>query len=252
VTTTTTIPGVTKSDRAELARRARVAGLLYLVAIVLGPFSLIYVPNVIVVTGNAGATADNIRSHEMLFRLGIVGDVLTGTVFLFVVLALYRLLKDVDRNLAAVMIILGGIVPLPIFCINAMNWIAALLIVHGVGYASSFSQDQQNALAMLFMQLHHQGNIVNSMFWGLWLLPFGALVIKSRFLPRLLGIWLLVNGVAYLATSSVGLLFPSNLEVVENVTQPALFGEIAIMLWLIIMGAREKPTASGRGATEPR
>jgi len=112
--TATAISNVTKPSNAELAIKARVAGFLYLFVIVLGPFSLIYVPNVIVVSGNAAATADNIRSHEMLLRLGIVGDVLTGTVFLFVVLALYRLLKDVDRNLAAVMVILGGIIPLPI------------------------------------------------------------------------------------------------------------------------------------------
>ena len=231
---------------SSLAATARVAGLLYLVAVVLGPFSLIYVPSIIVVSGNAAATADNIRSHEMLLRLGIFGDVLTGTVFLFVVLGLYRLLKDVDRNLASVMVILGGIIPLPIFCINAMNWVAALLIAHGAGYWLTFSQEQRDALTMLFMQLHSQGNIINSVFWGLWLLPFGALVIRSRFLPRLLGIWLLINGAAYLATSVVGLLFPQDLDLVDTITQPALFGELAIMLWLIIMGAREKAAASSR------
>ncbi len=230
----------------SLAATARVTGLLYLLAVVLGPFSLIYVPSVIVVSGNAAATADNIRSHEMLLRLGIFGDVLTGTVFLFVVLGLYRLLKDVDRNLASAMVILGGIIPLPIFCINAMNWVAALLIAHGAGFWLTFSQTQRDALTMLFMQLHHQGNIINSLFWGLWLLPFGALVVRSRFLPRILGMWLLINGAAYLATSSVGLLFPQDLDLIDTITQPAMFGEIAIMLWLIIMGAREKTAARPR------
>jgi hypothetical protein len=224
----------------SLAGTARFVGLLYLVAVVLGPFSLIVVPSVIVVSGNAAATADNIRSHEMLLRLGIFGDVITGTVFLFVVLALYQLLKGVDRNLASVMVILGGIIPLPIFCINAMNWIAALLIAHGTGYWLAFSQEQRDALAMLFMQLHRQGNVVNSIFWGLWLLPFGTLVIKSQFLPRILGIWLLIDGVSYLATSSVGLLIPQDLDLVNAITQPALFGELAIMVWLIVMGARER------------
>lgn len=237
------LPDISKHNKDELAKTARIAGLLYLLVILLGPFSLIYVPNVIVVTGNAAATANNVRSNEMLLRLGVVGDVLTGIVFLFVVLSLYQLLKDVDRRLAIVMVILGGVIPLPIFCLNALNWVACLLLAHSADYLSTFSQDQRNSLNMMFIQLHGQGNVINSVFWGLWLFPFGTLVIRSRFLPRLLGIWLIVNGFAYLATSFTGLLLPQHREMMENIAQPALLGEIAIMLWLVIVGAKEKPIA---------
>lgn len=96
---------------------------------------------------------------------------------------------------------------------------------------------------MMFVHLHQQGNFINSFFWGLWLLPFGTLVIKSG-LPRLLGVWLLANGAAYLAMSNLGLLFPSKLGLIDLVTQPALLGEVAITLWLLVKGARENPIAN--------
>ncbi len=212
--------------------------------VVTGPFSLIYVPNALFVSGNAVATANNILAHEMLFRLGIVGDLLNGLIGLFVVLALYRLFKEVDQSLAALMVILGGLMVTPLFFINAVNWIAALLLVRGGGFLSVFQKPQQDALAMLFIHLHSQVNVVNEIFWGLWLFPFGVLVMKSRFLPRLLGLWLIVGGFAYLVLSFTGLLAPQYQERVFQYSQPAIVGEIAIALWLLFIGARVRPAAA--------
>jgi hypothetical protein len=223
-------------------KAARIAGALYLCEVIVGPFSLMYVPNVLFVTGNATATASNILAHETLFRFGIVGDLLNGTLGLCTVLALYNLFKRVDRNLAALMVILGALMVTPIFYINSLNWAAALQLVHGAPYLTVFDQGQRDALAMLFIRLHSQGNIVNEVFWGLWLLPFGVLVVKSGFLPRLLGVWLLVNGVAYVAVSLIGVLLPQFYEMAFNLAFPALLGEIAIVLWLVIMGAKVKRT----------
>jgi hypothetical protein len=225
-------------------KAARVAGALYLLAILVGPFSLIYIPTVLFVTGDATATAHNILTHEMLFRLGILGDLLAGISILFLTLALYQLLKGVDRGYAVLMVILGGLMVTPIFFLNALNWVAALLLVHGADFLAAFTQAQRYALAMLFIRLHSQGNVVNEVFWGLWLFPFGALVVRSRFLPRLLGIWLIVGGLGYLALSLAGLLFPQYEDIVFTVVQPAFLGEVAIMLWLLIKGAKVRAVAA--------
>ena len=193
------------------------------------------------VRGNATATANNIAAHESLFRLGIIGDLLTGTLVIFVVLALYRLLKGVDQNHAVLMVILGGLMVTPIYFLNVLNDVAALLLVRGADFLSVFDKSQRDALAMLFLRLHHHGVLANEIFWGLWLFPFGALVFRSGFLPRFLGVWLIIGGFAYLAMSFTGLLLPQYENVVSNIAFPAQLGEIAIILWLLIMGAKPQP-----------
>jgi hypothetical protein len=93
---------------------------------------------------------------------------------------------------------------------------------------------------MMFLRLHGHGILVNEIFWGLWLLPFGLLVYRSGFLPRILGAWLILNCFAYLATSVTGLMWPQYEQTVSNWVFPVMFGELAIMLWLIIMGAKPR------------
>lgn len=218
-------------------KTARVAGAIYLLEILSGPFSLIYVPSTLIVSGNAAATAAKILAHETMFRLAILADLYSGVVSIFLVLALYRLLKDVDQYQAVLMVILGGVTVAPIFFLNALNWIAALVLVRGGGFLAAFTTPQQYALAMLFLRLHSQGNVVNGVFWGLWLFPFGLLVIKSGFLPQFMGIWLLIDGFAYSVFSIVGILAPQYHDLAFLIAQPAFFGEIAIMLFLLIKGA---------------
>jgi uncharacterized protein DUF4386 len=227
-----------------LSKNARVAGLLYLLVSLFGIVRLIYVPNTLLVYGNATATANNIAEHELLFRCGIVSYLLCGALWIFVTLALYRLFKGVDQALAVLMVILGGLVVAPIFVVNTVNDAAALLFVRGGGYLSVFDKPQRDAFARLFLDLHHQLDLANEIFWGLWLIPFGLLVYKSRFLPRILGVWLIIACFAYLALSFTGLLFPDYEDQVAKITEPLLLAEVAIMLWLLIMGAKEKPRAS--------
>jgi hypothetical protein len=218
----------------------RVAGLLYL-TLLGAPLRLIYIPNTLFVTGNATATANNIAAHELLFRLGIVGDLFTGTMSLFLVLALYRLFKGVHQDLALLMVILGGLMVAPIYFVNTLNDAAALLFARGADFLSVFGKPQRDAFAMLFLRLHGHGVLTNEIFWGLWLFPFGLLVYRSRFLPRILGVWLMINCFAYLATSFTGFLFPQYEATVWNIVFPVTFGELAIMLWLLIKGARRHP-----------
>ncbi len=222
-------------------KAARVAGALYLLVIIIGPFSLIYVPDVLIVSGNAAATAANILTHETVFRLGILGDLLSGTVFLFLSFALYRLFKGVDQNLAAMLLILGGVMQTPIFFLNSLNWIAALTLVHGGGYLAVFTKAQQDALAMLFLHLHSQGAVVSLIFAGLWLFPFGMLVMRSGFFPRFLGIWLIAEGFAWPVLSLTGLFAPQYRDLVFTFSQPLFFAEIAIMFWMLVMGAKVRP-----------
>jgi hypothetical protein len=216
----------------------RVAGFLYLLLVVFAPLRLIYIPSKLFVHGNATATANNIATHELLFRLGIVSDLFCGTILIFLVLALYRLLRGVDHNLAVLMVIVGGVLPATIDFLNVLNDAAALVLVRGADFLSVFDKPQRDALAMLFLRLHHQEIVAAEILWGLWLFPLAILVYKSRFLPRFLGIWLIINGFAYLTISFTGLLLPQYEEMVSNIAFPALLGEMAIMLWLVIKGAR--------------
>jgi len=223
----------------SLSKNARIAGLLYL-TLLGAPLRLIYIPNRLFVTGNPSATASNIAAHEMLFRCGILADLFTGVMSLFLMLALYRLLKGVNEGLAVV-VILGSLMSTPIYFVNTLNDAAALLCARGTNFLSVFDKPQRDALVVLFLRLHGQGVLANQVFWGLWLFPFGMLVYRSRFLPRVLGIWLMVNCFAYLALSLTGLLLPQYEARVWNIVFSLLFGELAIMLWLLIRGAKPRP-----------
>jgi len=142
------------------------------------------------------------------------------------------------------MVILGGLMVTPLFFVNTANDAGALLFARGGNFLSIFDKPQRDAFAMLFLRLHHQVDLANETFWGLWLLPFGLLVYRSGFLPRVLGVWLMIACFAWLALSISGLLFPGHEDKIFVITQPVVLGEVAVMLWLVIMGAKEKPLAA--------
>jgi hypothetical protein len=223
---------------------ARIAGFLYLLLCIVGPIRLVYIPSTLIVSGNATATANNIAAHQTLFRLGIVSDLVGATIVIFVTLALYRLLKGVDQGLAVLMVILGSLMVTPIYFVNTVNDGAALLFARGADFLSVLDKPQRDAFAMLFLRLHYQGVLANEIFWGLWLFPFGLLVYRSRFLPRFLGVWLMIACFAYLALSFTGLLLPQYESRVFIFAQPLMLGEVAIMLWLLIKGIKVQPLAA--------
>src|SRR5438552_14021399 len=227
----------------SLSRNARVAGLLYILASVVGVVRLIYIPNKLIVDGNAAATASNIAAHELLFRLGIVSYLFSSVLFIFVTLALYRLFEGVDQPLAILMVILGSLMPVPIFFVNSVTDGAALLLARGGDFLSAFDKPQRDAFALLFLNLHHQVDLANLIFGGLWLLPFGLLVYRSRFLPRFLGVWLMVACFAWLAFSVTGLLLPGHEDRLFTIIHPFTFGEVETMLWLAIVGAKDQALA---------
>jgi uncharacterized protein DUF4386 len=225
----------------------RVAGFLYLL-LGFSVFRPIFVEHALIVRNSAIATAHNIAMHESLFRLGVVCDLLAGLSCLVVAIALYRVLKRVDRNLGILMVFLGGCMPLVIGFLNTLNDIAALILARGDSFLAAFNQPQQAALAMLFLRIHEHGYVINEIFAGLWLFPFGILVFRSVFLPRLIGVALMINGCAYLTIAFTGLLAPNYVDRVTRIASPALIGEGIIMLWLMIRGARPPAEAAQRTA----
>src|SRR5438105_12864544 len=230
------------SARNPARNPGRVTGLWYLLLVLLGPLRLIYIPNKLFVPGDAAATATNIAAHEWLFRFGMLSDLLGAVVLIFLVLAFYRLFKGVDQHLAVLLVIVGGVMPALINFVNVVSDAGALMVARGGGaggadFLSVFDKPQRDALVMLFVRLHDYQIVAAEILWGLWLFPMGALAYQSRFLPRFIGVWLIINGVAYIVLSLTGLFFPDYQDKVFVYSQPALFGELAIMLWLVFKGA---------------
>jgi uncharacterized membrane protein len=224
----------------------RYAGLLYVLTSIMGFFAMGYVPDKLLVHGNAAATASNILASETLFRLGIAAQLIGQAGFIFVALALYDLLKGVNRRHASLMVLLI-VVSVPIAFLNELNSFAALFLMRGADSLSIFDQPRRDALATFFLNLHGRGIVVAEIFWGLWLFPLASLVYKSRFLPRFLGIWLALAGAAWVVLSLTGVVLPHYQAKVDSYCQPAFFGEIALMFWLLIKGPRP-PALDAAGA----
>jgi len=218
-------------------KAARTAGFVYLAMILVAPFSMLYVPGKLIVRDNAAATAENILTHETLFRSSIFGDLIGHVIFICLAIALYRLLRDVNRTWAWLMVSFV-LVSAAVGFLNTLNNVAALILFRGDEFLTVFDQVRREALGMLFIGLQSQGQFIDEIFWGRWRFPFGLLVFRSGFLPRFLGIWLMINCFGYLVLSVTALFFPLYYEAAFRFSQPVLFGELATMLWLLIKGAK--------------
>src|SRR5512135_2947538 len=219
---------------------ARTIGILYVLISIPGIFGLLYVPSVLIVRGNAAATARKILASETLFRAGIVADLLGQTAFILVALALYRLLKDVDRNLAALMVILL-VVQIPLAFAAEVHRLAVLNVLSGTGPAAAFGESQRNAQMMMSLDSFSDGMLVTEIFMGLWLFPLGILIWRSGFLPRFLGLLLFVAAFAYLADTVTWLLLPAYGHAVGKIAGKLRPLELVTPLWMLIMGARDRP-----------
>ena len=219
------------------------AGLLYIVGGLPAPFSLLYLPKLLIVPGDPVASANKVRASAMLLRIGILCDLWSAIIFIFTALTLYRLLKDVDNRQAVLMVILWC-VSVPITFLNSLNRLAALTLTGGSGFVSLFAPGQADALTLLFLRLYNQGNLLNQIFWGLWLLPFGILVYKSGFIPRILGVFLIGAAFGYVAASVVTLISPHYGSLVSDwlLALPGL-GEISIIVYFLVKGVRDPAIA---------
>lgn len=222
----------------SLKKIARLAGLLYLILVITGVFSIMYVSSQIIVLGDTVTTAKNILAKEFLFRAGIISDLISNTIFVLLVLVLYRMFKQVNEHQAKLMVALVVVQIPALFIMESLN-ITSLMIFKGE-ILQTFELNQRQDLAMLFLKINDYGTLTLEMFWGLWLLPFGILVYKSGFIPRIFGILILIAGIAYMQASFTSILFPSYSAFMS---QPTLIlvaiGEISITLWLLIKGVNK-------------
>jgi len=211
---------------------ARIAGILYLLMIPLGIFGILYVPSTLIVSGDAATTANNIMASESLFRLSIVSALILQINQILLVLVLYKLLKPVNKIHASLMVVFA-LAAVPIAMLNEFNRFAALLLLSGADYLTVFGADQLHAQVMLFLDLHEHGIFIAQLFWGLWLFPMGYLIFKSGFLPRIIGVLLIIGCFGYLIDSVIFFLFP-NIDV--TLSGFTFIGELLLPLWLVIKG----------------
>ena len=216
----------------SVKKTARIAGLLYLALAVLSAFGLVYVPSMLIVPGDAAATANNIVTSESLFRLGFMSNLIAFTVNVFVALLLYKLLKPVNKSMASLMVILI-LIGLAIGMLNELNQFAALLLLGGADHLTAFTADQLQAFAALFLDIYQHGFSIAHIFWGLWLFPLGYLVFKSGFLPKVIGVLLIIAGLGYLVDFTLFFLFP---DITVTVSEFTFVGEVLLILWLLIKG----------------
>ncbi len=224
----------------NIKKAARIAGLLYLVYILLTIFSTA-ISSGLVIAEDADVTASQIMASEWRFRLGFMSELVAGGVFLLAAWALYLLLKPVEKNLAILFVFLnlGGVA---VQSINTLNLFAPSLILNGAGYLDAFPDGQLHTLAMLFIELHDSGFMIAQLFFAAWLFPLGYLVFKSGYLPRILGIVLMVECFAWLLYPFQFFLFPSTF--IANLSAVVGFiGEFSLSLWLLIMGVKKQKPA---------
>jgi hypothetical protein len=232
-------------------KAARITGAIYLSTLPLALYCWSYIPGKLIVRGNASATAENILTHETLFRVSILGDLVGHVIFICLGLVLYRLLRDVNRMWALAMlgfVLVSGAVGF----LNALNSIAAVILFRGADFLAVIDRAQREALAMFFIRLHGQGFVINEIFWGVWLFAFGLLVFRSGFLPRFLGAWLIVACFAWLVLSISELLSPGSSSAISTPLQLVTLGEMAIALWLLIKGAKVVPVATATSVSASR
>jgi hypothetical protein len=217
----------------------RWAGLVYLIVVVTGFFSLGYVPGKIAAPGNPQAMLDNIVAHEMLFRAGIAAFMVEQAAFLVLPLLLFRLFAATHRGVAVAMVALA-VVSVPIALVGTAHRLDALLLLTDADFAGALPADTARAMAWLSLKTYGRDIFMASLFWGLWLLPFGYLGVTSGFLPRVLGVLLMLGGVGYLLDVSCDLLLPgyATMPFSNYVILPAALGEVGSCLWLLAVGAR--------------
>lgn len=227
-------------NMTELSKRARTVGFWYLLLIFTGALRLVYIPAKLYVNGDAAATVARIAAHQTLFQFGVASDLVGAVILIILTLAFYRLFKDVDRYQAAFLVITGGVMPAAISFASTANDAATLAMVRGADYLDVFSEAQRDALAYFFTRVSFGVTLGSEILWGAWLFPMAILVLKSRWFPRFLGWWLIVNGIAYLVQWYVGIFMPQHYNTIVKYSLPFELGEVAFVLWMLIMGARER------------
>lgn len=221
-------------------KKARIAGILYLLLIICGLTYLMYIPQQLINLQNTTETINNIKNHELLFRFGIVMVICSFLVFILLPLALYSLLQSVNKLYAKFMV-LFTLISVPVSFVNILNKFSILTLINKPEYAEKLGQTQLQTQVMLYLENYNNGVHLSLIFWGLWLFPFGYLVYKSGFLPKILGLFLMAGCFGYLISFFGNFLYSDfNKTIISDIIgYPASIGEIGICLWLLIVGTNK-------------
>lgn len=203
---------------------ASILRVLYLIWMIIGIFSIMYVPNKLIDWSDMNITSNNILNNQLLYRAGILGRLITQMLFIVVALMLDKLLKSIDYEASKYMVILA-LIAVPIAMVNTFSDTAAILNVKNI------------ELMQLFLKLGSQGILIAEIFWGLWLFPLGYLVYKSSYFPKFVGISLVIGGIGYTIYGMGNILSPDHYHIWSQFEKLNI-GEMVFVLWLIIKGAK--------------
>jgi Domain of unknown function (DUF4386) len=216
---------------------ARIAGVLYLFIAILGFWGIMYVPSQTIVRGDGAATIIKLLSNEFLFRSGIMGNLASSVIFLFLALTFYRIFKNVNENLAKILVVLV-IVQTPVFFISEALNFSALMVAKGE-LMKSFDTIQRQDFVLFLIRTSKYVIIILQIFWGLWLIPLGQLILKSGYLPRIIGILLILAGVCYVIEVMDYILLSEKLSFITDYF--ALLysvAELSTVFWLLVKGVK--------------
>ena len=226
-------------------RLARIAGLLYLIVGIFGGFAIAYVTAKVYAPGDATTSAANVLANAGLVRIGVVADLFQATVFVFLGMTLYLLLKHVNLSVARAMLILVAIAT-TIMCLNNVFQIAAVLVAGDTSYVAAFGTAGSNALVMLLLDMQHHGFLIAQIFFGLWLVPLGYLAYTSGMFPKSLGVVLIVGGVSYLVDMLAAFLAPDlGRQIHGFLAIPPTIAEIWMLGYLLVKGVKTPALPSG-------
>ena len=236
---------------------AKVAGLLWLIIAIMGPFAEFFVRQGLIVPGDVAKTAENIVASESLFRAGFASDLVVFVIEVVLAAVLYVLLRPVSRTLALVMSF-ARLAMTTILGLNLLNMFTALQLLTGPEYATAFEKGQLQAMAFVFLNAQRYGYALGMVFFGLHLAVLGYLVYRSGFLPRILGLLSVVAALGYLANSFTVFLLPQYAETLAVVVVvAAVMGELPLAVWLLIKGVnverwhRRAPSSTTPSAPSP-
>lgn len=230
-------------------RLARIAGVLYLIVGIFGGFAVGYVSPMLYVPGDAATTAGNVVANAGLVRIAVLADLLQATVFVFLGMTLYLLLRHVHKNAATAMMILVAIAA-TIMCLDKVFQFAALRVAGDASYTAAFGVVGSNALVLLLLDMHNYGYLIAQIFFGLWLVPLGYLAYKSGMFPKALGVVLVVAGASYLVDMLTAFLIPDLSKQIHGfLAIPPTIAEIWMLGYLLVKGV--KVPAQGTPTVNP-
>jgi Domain of unknown function (DUF4386) len=218
-------------------RLARIAGVLYLLNALFSGFAY-FIDRKVYVSGDAATTARNVVEHSGLVRIAVVADLFQATIYVFLGMTLYLLLKHVHKSAASPMVVFVAIAA-GIMCLNAVFEFEGRRVATGAVNLAGFGTTGSHAIVLLLLDTQHYGFLIAQIFFGLWLVPLGYLAYNSGWFPKPLGMLLVIGGVCYLIGMLASFLAPGAGQQINTiVTIPSAIAEILMVAYLLTVGVR--------------